>query len=739
MIEKTNIISSTDTTYTYQQLKDAIKDYITNPNDLSLIEKAYNFAKDKHEGQKRKSGLPYIVHPLAVAIFLAELHAGPETICAGLLHDTEEDTDTSDNSLRANFGETIANLVGALTKISDVTHKHDLHIMAEDHRKIFVAMAKDIRVILIKLCDRLHNMSTLQFQPRDSQIRIAQETLDVYAPIAHRLGLYVIQVKLEDLSLYYLKPNEYRKIEDDLKNKHESLSQALKELERRITNILLPTNIPFQISSRVKSIYSIYKKMQNGHKFDEIYDILALRIITSTENKCYEILGYIHANFKPIPGRFKDYIAMPKPNLYQSLHTTIIADTGNVFEVQIRTKEMDELAEEGVAAHWRYKENEAYDSKKEQEDIENQLHWFRDFVDITTESSKNDSALDYVETLQHDIFNANVYVFTPLGKVICLPQGSTPIDFAYRIHTKIGETICGAKVNNVLVPISTKLKTGDICEIKTAKDAHPKLEWLDMCGSQSTKVKIRKYLSKDNNEYLKKEISSKARNTLLDAMKEREITNVDVNKLLSKKVMEHFHCDTEMALLTAISNKNITPQAIFDYLQIKSDSESLDDTIRKNNLRQLQKKEVPDVVVLKNGDRALMSLAICCKPIPGEEIKGYITKGSGIKVHRADCPNIKNDDGRLIEVMWNPYAKKTEHPVDLNVECEDYSGLLVSIMNTLASIKVNCLKISAKYYKSKAKTRISLTVLVSDNSTLELVKKSLLGIKGVKEINRVTH
>lgn len=732
-------IASNDVAFSFEQLEAAIDTYIKNPKDRALIREAYEFAKEKHSGQFRRSGSPYIIHPVAVAYYLAQLHAGPETICAGLLHDTEEDTGTTNNTLREKFGPTIASLVEALTKIADVTHKHDLHIMAEDHRKIFVAMAKDIRVILIKLCDRLHNMSTLQFQPRDKQIRISQETLDVYAPIAHRLGLYKIQLKLEDLSLYYLKPEEYNKIKEELASKHESLSAALQALQTRITKILNLTKIPFEISSRVKSIYSIYKKMQAGHTFDEIYDILALRIITQTENQCYEILGYIHANFKPIPGRFKDYIAMPKPNMYQSLHTTIIADTGNVFEVQIRTKEMDELAEEGVAAHWRYKENEKYDPKKEQQDIEDQLHWFRDFVDITDESAKSASAQEYVNTLQHDIFDANVYVFTPLGKVICLPQGSTPIDFAYRIHSKIGESISGARINNVLVPLSTKLKTGDICEIKTSKDAHPNAEWLNMCGSQSTKAKIRKYLAKDNSEIQKKELLAKGRQTLIDAMHERKINNLDVNKLLSKKVQEHFHCVDDAALLTAVNNRNVTAQAIFDFLGIKNDEDSIGDTIKKNLMRQAQKKEVVDTVLLSDGDRAMMSLAACCRPIPGDKIKGYITKTAGIKVHRADCPNIINEKDRVVDVMWNPYAPKTQHPVDLFVDCEDYSGLIVAIMNALASIKVTCLKLSAHLFRSLGRTRISLTVLVSDIEGLNLVEKTLMAVKGVKEINRVTH
>ena len=732
-------MTPTDPIYTFEDLKESYEQYILKPQDRRLIEDAYEFARAKHDGQKRRSGQPYITHPVAVAYFLSTLHTGPETIAAGLLHDTEEDTGTANSELSTRFGPTVASLVEALTKIADVTHKHDLHIMAEDHRKIFVAMAKDVRVILIKLCDRLHNMSTLQYQPRDKQIRISQETLDVYAPIAHRLGLYKIQLRLEDLSLYYLKPNEYAQIEEALKSKNESLSGALKRVQSQLSSLLEKTGIPFQMSSRVKSIYSIYKKMQSGHTFDEIYDLMALRIITETENQCYEILGYIHANFKPIPGRFKDYIAMPKPNMYQSLHTTIIADSGNVFEVQIRTREMDAVAEEGVAAHWRYKEGEVYDAKREQTEIEDQLHWFRDFVSITNDTAKGDDAQEYVHTLQHDIFDANVYVFTPMGKVVTLPQGATPIDFAYRIHTGIGDTISGARINGALVPISTPLKTGDICEIKTSKDAHPNPAWLTMCVSSFARSKIRKYLAKNNSDYMRKDQIQKARTSLQDSLKERGLGDVDVSRLLQKKVLEHFRMETADDLLLSVYSKNVTPQQIIDFLGIKKDMASFDDEIRRANARAAQQKPVEDDVLLDDGDRAMTSLAACCRPIPGDPIVGYITKGNGIKIHRKDCPNIAGESERLVGVMWNPDGKRVPHPVDLSIVCEDRPGLLVDVMNTLSSLKVNVLNISAKLIGTTGRTRISTTVMVNDSDGLKIVVDALLKVKGASVVNRVTH
>lgn len=732
MIEKNRV-------YSFDELKKAYESYITFPKDRKLIEEAYHFAYVKHEGQKRKSGDPYIVHPIAVAYFLAKLHAGPETIAAGLLHDTEEDTGTKNSELRTKFGETVASLVEALTKIADVTHRHDLHIMAEDHRKIFVAMAKDVRVIIIKLCDRLHNMSTLDYQPRPSQIRIASETMDVYAPIAHRLGLYNIQLDLEDMSLYYLKPVEYKHIQDLLNSRHENLKISTEKFQNRLTAILSKTKIPFTISARVKSIYSIYKKMyEKRHDFDEIYDLMALRIITVTENQCYEILGYIHANFKPIPGRFKDYIAMPKPNMYQSLHTTIITDDGSIFEVQIRTKEMDETAEEGVAAHWRYKEGTNYDARKEQEEIENQLHWFRDFVSITSTNAKDESAQEYVHTLQHDIFDANVYVFTPMGKVICLPVGSTPIDFAYRIHTQIGDTLSGAKINKALVPIGTELKTGDICEIMTSKDAHPNSSWLEQCKSSFAKSRIRKYLTKANADFVREEQESKGRQSLLDSLHERKI-NVDVDKLINKPVFEHFGVEDQHAFYYQMYFKKISPQAVIDYLGLKKDADTLKAEIESNNTRHQQAKKVDDIVLLENGDRAMMGLAACCRPIPGDEIVGYITKGNGIKVHRVDCPNVKDETERLVKVIWNENAPKVTHPVDLNVICQDRAGLLIDIMNCLSQAKINALKLSAKLNQDQQRCVVSLTITVYSTKELETAKTFLLGIRNVLDVNRVIH
>lgn len=732
MIEKNRV-------YTFEDLRNLYEPYITIPKDRKLIEDAYHYACSRHEGQKRKSGDPYIVHPIAVAYFLAELHTGPETIAAGLLHDTVEDTQTTTEDLKNKFGETVASLVEALTKIADVTHRHDLHIMAEDHRKIFVAMAKDVRVIIIKLCDRLHNMSTLDFQPRASQIRISNETLEVYAPIAHRLGLYKIQLDLEDMSLFYLQPDEYKHIQELLESKHEDLVVSTAKFKQRLDEIISKTSIPYSISARVKSIYSIYKKMyEKKHEFDEIYDLMALRIITETENQCYELLGYIHANFKPIPGRFKDYIAMPKSNLYQSLHTTIITDDGSIFEVQIRTKLMDETAEEGVAAHWRYKEGANYDAHREQAEIENQLHWFRDFVSITSENAKDESAQEYVHTLQHDIFDASVYVFTPMGKVICLPKGSTPIDFAYRIHTQVGDTLSGAKINRVLVPIGTELKTGDICEIITSKDAHPNTSWQNLCKSSFAKTRIRKYLAKVNEDYVRKEQIQKGKQSLIDSMHERKL-NVNVEEIITDEVLEHFKCPDIDTFYIRMLGKKIVPQQLVDFLGLKKDEKTLQEEIASNNNRHQLAKKVDDIVLLENGDRAMMTLAACCRPIPGDEISGYITKGNGVKVHRKECPNIKEAGSRLVKVVWNEDAPKVTHPVDLLVVCQDRPGLLIDVMNSLSLAKINALTLNAKLNPEQHKTIISLTITVLSQKELAMATHYLLGIKGVVEVNRIIH
>lgn len=727
-----------NTIYTFEDVKNVYSKYIHNPEELDKIYQAYLFASEKHKNQVRKSGDPYIVHLLGVARILSELNTGPTTIIAGLLHDTIEDTDTTEEEITEKFGKEVCYLVQGVTKVTRLSDYHNVDFEAESHRKIFIAMAKDIRVIIIKLADRLHNMRTLQFQPPEKQKKIAKETRDVYAPIAHRLGLSQVKTELEDLSLFYLEREKFEEIENLLSRQSTNMKNAIDVLKNKIVEILTPTNILFEITSRVKSIYSIYKKMYvKGKAFDDIYDIMALRIITETEMNCYELLGYIHANFKPIPGRFKDYIAMPKPNMYQSLHTTIVTGDGHTFEIQIRTKKMDEIAEEGVAAHWRYKENKKYDAKTEQQEIEEQLHWFRDFVSVTNEI-QDENAKEYVEALQHDIFDANVYVFTPKGKVVTLPNGSTPIDFAYKIHTDVGNTLAGAKVNNQMVPISRVLQTGDVVEIITNKNATPNSEWLNMATSSIAKSHIRKFLMKQNSDFIRQDNIQKGRNSLAVSFRERKI-KANIDKIMTKKLFEHFNVENADELYLLLNSKTIMPLNIIEYLGLeRSQEETLDDLKNNVNKRNVN-RNIQDAVTLENGDRSLISLASCCTPIPGDDIIGYITKGNGIKVHRVSCPNVCQEHNRLIPVIWNPNAEKKDYPVDISIECYDRNNLLIDVLNCFSQIKVQVYKVNAKYHASNNTTTISVTVMVKDVAYLNTLTQQLLNINSVYDIRRVIH
>ncbi len=726
---------------TFEKLQNDYSTYIKDPKDLALIERAYRFAEKKHEGQFRKSGDPYISHCLGVADILAELQVGPQTICAGLLHDTIEDTGTSREEIEQEFGKEIGNLVEALTKVTRLSDYKNVEFTAENHRKIFVAMAKDVRAIIVKLADRLHNMRTLQFQPEEKQRRISKETLEVYAPIAHRLGLYKIQTELEELSLFYSEPEKYRTIEQKVETVYQDARSGLDKLKRELERILAPTHIPFKILDRVKSIYSIYKKMYIKHyTFDQIYDIMALRVITETEQNCYEILGYVHANFKPVPGRFKDYIAMPKPNMYQSLHTTVVTDTGHFFEIQIRTEKMDETAEGGVAAHWRYKEGSPYDPKKEQVEIENQLHWFKDFVSMTDEDEKGQTAKDYVETLSHDIFDANVYIFTPKGNVICLPNGATPIDFAYRIHSDIGEHLVGAKVNNILVPISTPLKTGDIVEVITGKNASPNSEWLNIAKTNFARNKIRKYLVRQNADYIREDAIKKGRQALIDGLRERKLL-IDPSKVVTKKVLDGLKCPGVDDLYILLASKTVAPSQVIELSEnvtysAKKTSAQLTEEIN----RKKAKKNVTDSVLLANGDTVMTNLANCCLPIPGDEIIGFVSTGQGVKVHRKECPNVKAaDPSRLIAVKWNPDVPKAEFLVDLAVQCHDRDGLLMDVLNVLNNNQAKLFKVNAKYHPGTSTTTISVTMSVENRDSLDKYIQLLTGVKSVFQVDRLMH
>lgn len=724
--------------HTFEEVKEVYLSYISDEKSKKLIEDAYAFVCKKHAGIYRKSGEPYVHHLIEVAYIIATLQGGPVTIASGLLHDVVEDTETTIEDINKLFGPECAKIVDALTKIQrlKLSHRTEVEFEAEDRRKIFLGMAKDIRVIIIKLADRLHNMRTIQALKPERQQALAKETLDVFAPIAHRLGIYRIESELEDLSLKILEPDKYNEIFQLLNNKIKNRSKALDNLKKKIADIILKANIQFEIESRVKSIYSIYKKMYlKGHSFDDIYDVLALRIITETEINCYEILGLIHAQFKPIPGRFKDYIAVPKPNMYQSLHTSIVAGDGNIFEVQIRTKEMDEIAETGVAAHWRYKEGSKYNAKKEQEEIEEKLHWFRDFVSMSDEST-NESAQEYMETLSKDIFEANVYVFTPKGKVIDLPRGATPLDFAYRVHTKVGDQAVGAVVNNVLVPLNTVLKTGDVVDIKVSKTSPgPNEGWLNIVKTNTAKSNIRKFLVKKNNELLKEEKIAKGKQICIDFFAERDIDEKQMINLLSTdNVLKNYHFANIDELFIGVSNHNPNPALICDFLKIKR---------KENTSINLSKKQDTDndnCPVYVNGATTGLKITLgnCCTPIPGDHIIGYVTKGKGITVHRIECPNIKNTS-RTIDVFWKTLTEKSNYPVDIVCECNDRNNLLVDIMNALSANRIKITEVSAKLHPETLTSSIYCQIYVSDLNELNHTFQILKNVKDIYDVKRIIH
>lgn len=719
--------------HTFDDVKELYYRYIKNDEDRKKINEAYELVEKKHAGQFRKSGEPYVHHLIEVAYILATLEVGPETIIAGLLHDVVEDTDFPLSEIERLFGKDVEFLVDSVTKIQrmKLSKRYSENFEAEDHKKIFLGMAKDIRVIIIKLADRLHNMRTLQYLAPDRQIALSKETMEVFAPIADRLGMNTIKSELQDIALSYLEPEKYQEIKGLIESRIKNREKDLIQLQKRIADMLYEKHIPMLgIESRYKSIYSVYRKMYiKGRQFDQIYDIMALRIITETEINCYEILGFIHQMYKPMLNRFKDYIAMPKPNMYQSLHTTIITGEGLYFEVQIRTKEMDEVAESGIAAHWRYKEGVNYNAQKEQKEISEKLHWMKDFVNMSSELSSD--AKSYMESLKHDIFEANVYVFTPKGKVVDLPNGSTPLDFAYKIHTKVFESAVGALVNNALVPLSTILKTGDIVEIKTSKaSTGPNEGWLKLVCTNGAKNYIRKFLADKNADAMRDDKIQKGRNSIIDAFKDRGIEEKEALELVSsQKVLNNYDFENLDDLLIGVANRNPAASNIIEFLNIK----------KKVNLNFAKvRKDTTNPILVKNAGKVMISLGSCCTPIPGDEIVGYITKGKGITIHRKECPNVK-DGKRLIEVFWNPDLAEKTYPVDLEIECNDRNNLLVDIMSVFSIHKISVTDLNAKLHPETMTSTIDATILIKDAHALNDLSNVLINVPGVYEVNRKIH
>ncbi len=710
------------------------KTYIKNPDSIAVIERAFELAFQKHKDQLRKSGEPYIIHPIEVAYILAKWQTGPRTIASGLLHDIIEDTEITKEEIAELFDDEIAEIVDGVTKLTKLKYKSKEKQQAENHRKMLLAMSKDIRVILVKLADRLHNIRTLKFLPPEKQCSIAHETMEIYVPIAHRLGMYRVKAELEDTSLRFLKPEDFYRIAQLIKQKKHEREQQIQEMEDEITAALAEYHIPFEIKGRIKNIYSVYKKMMTREKdFEEIYDLLAIRLIVNSVPECYSALGVIHAHFKPIPNRFKDYIAMPKPNMYQSLHTTIIGPNGNIFEVQIRTKEMDEIAEQGVAAHWAYKENRQITAKQEQQEIQDKLKWYETLIAYQEEVNDAEKLMKLVKD---DIFNANVYVFTPNGDVFDFPPGSTPIDFAYRIHTNLGHKTTGAIVNGKIVTLNYQLKTGDIVEIKSSRNSFgPSEDWLNIVKTSQARHKIRQYFNRTKRE----EYTHKGEEMFLKelASKDLSLSSIDMQKLLGAYKKQSIEKLDE--LYYQIGRGRLVAKTILE--RYFADGNEVDDTelIQQINdaakIKEEHRKKAKNRfgIIVDGLDNVDLRIGKCCNPVPGDPIVGYITKGSGITIHHAECHNAKID-GRIVPVEWDD-----EHSNSFNAKIKvtalDRKNVLGDIIQKLTVINANITELNA--LTSNDTIIINLSLSVRNIDQLVSVVNTIKRVKDVFSVERI--
>lgn len=723
-----------DKPHTIEDLIELISTYL-NEENVNFIVKAYNIAKAQHEGQFRKSGDPYIQHPLEVCYILGTINAGPNTIVAGMLHDVLEDTDMSKEEMAEQFNAEVAEIVDGVTKISKLKYRTKEKALAHNHEKLLIAMSKDIRVILVKLVDRLHNMRTIEFQPEDKRKRIAKETLDLYAPLAHRLGMYRIKAELEDLSFKAIDPDTYHEIASLVSSKKSEREDDIEAMRKLIVEMLEKNSIAnYQIKGRIKNIYSTYNKMVTKSKgLDDIFDLLALRVIVPSVGDCYHVLGLIHSIWTPLPKRFKDYIAVPKPNLYQSLHTTVVGAGGKIFEVQIRTYEMDNVAELGIAAHWAYKEGSGYSSEKEQKEIGQKLKWYKELSSIL-ESSEGDDPLN---TLKDDLFSANVYVFTPNGDVYDFPTGAMPLDFAYRIHSEVGNKTVGAIVNGKIVPLSYKLQTGDVVEIKTSKAClGPNESWLKLTKTSHAKNKIKAVINKKQRDYFIE--TGLAELEKVCKTKEYDIKLIDekvVKEFFSKlniKTFDDLCCEVGKGTISALSAINrilcITDNKLDDALALKQYSE---DTIG-NRERKISKNGFG--VFVEGLPKAQIKLGNCCQPVYGDNIYGYISKGFGIVVHREGCPNMNRaDQERLIDVKWESEFSGKVFSTTLKIFARDRRNLTADMINTLNYCNVTILSVSS----SKTKNDECLAKFKLQVANLEDLNKAILALNKMPELYSV--
>jgi GTP pyrophosphokinase len=709
-----------------------VSTYITNEEDLAQIKKAFEYAEQMHKGQYRKSGDDYIVHPLDVAMILSEYQTDPTTIMAGLLHDVIEDTPATFEDVKDKFGEDVALLIEGVTKLGQykfkkgTQEKDKIAAQAKNYQKMLLAMAKDIRVVIVKLADRLNNVRTLQPLPQEKQLRIARETMDIYAPLAHRLGMYVLKAELEDTCFKYIQNHTYRRIAQLIADTKVNREKDLNSMRTNIEYLLSENNVHSEVTGRIKNIYSVHKKMVDRKKeFEDIYDLLALRIIVDSIEDCYRTIGVIHSKWTPIPNRFKDYIAMPKPNLYQSLHTSVIAN-GKVYEIQIRTEEMNQIAEYGVAAHWAYKENAT--KGKMTDEVMKKLKWFGDLVKFTKESENENEVLD---VLRDDIFQANVYVFTPNGDIIDLPAGSTPLDFAFRIHTQVGISTVGAIVNGKIVPLEYELNTGDIVNMKTSKNSFgPNDNWLKIVKTSNAKSKIKNYLNKKRRTVLI-EIGRE------DFQRELQQRNITV-ELNDKRVLELFRkkgAKTVDDLYYEIGKNTISPGNAVNTLVEKEEYTEEDLIQRINESVYLDQKSDSNIIVegLQNPS---IKLSNCCTPIPGDPITGYISKGTGIAVHRTECNNLSSlDKNRYIAVFWGNDTTK-QYTVNIKIIVSNRDNILAEVINTVTSSKGKVIQVAANTNK-RLEGVIKLKVSIRNRKELDVIIRQLQNIPDIYSIERM--